>query len=392
MAPAVLLLLCTLDAGLTASFPPTPLPKALEILSVASGQRLEATTALKDEVLVARLNNAPRERVLALICQTLNAKWDKGADGTLRLTPDPILLARHVQEKQNAAVTVVQGSLDYLARRLVQQPADLESRTAEAALRQAKRDKDAPMFGPEESPAWRAAARVDDAAAWTARSSDFWPFVSWMGDYLRVLFSGKGPFSAARTLGDSEALRLWSSLGESSRQALRRGETMNLARLTPAAKVAVEKWVYWFEGLGNLEPTEALPRGIHDGSLSLDITEKPVLIGWSNEEGEPIDPMPLDAATFGRALASGSTWWELPGDHFRRFSNFRVGVHRTYSLNFLLEPGALSMKVELSETYFDPSTGSVQKLSPGLAAEIEKARLAALANPPIQKPGKVIPP
>jgi hypothetical protein len=657
MAPALLLLMSVLDTGVSVSFPPTPLPKALSILSVSIGQRLEAAAPLKDEVLVARLKDAPKEKVLKLIGETFTAKWETGSDGVMRLVPDVKALRQKEIEKRAADLALLKGSMDYVRRRLAEQPKELDAATVEKYKQKLASDENrrkaaaeaqdwsrafTSSGAAEESPAWRAAARiipliglermlampndarevwaerptamqhpfppaagtvlsqyrrelqllnpsldvarvrlvfkkwemsaalnvhlqgmgplgkvvdtafvrmnndsdqlkipydvrskvdpkagekpltfaeevrenrvvmdtdtkgmdsvrrtlmkkwrprlldpvtyeptknfqgatmlaiaealdknligtvfdltnsreastnitptqalaklrtllresedgwliakpdedlartsrhearqflqtcarlggvpVDEAARWTATSKDRWPFIRWTGDYLAVLLRSRGAFGVTSTLIDSEDLRLWWSLGETARQTLRRGDTLALSRLTPDAKSLLSKSVYWFEALGEGEPTELLPTGINDGTVSLKITEKPVFYGWAEEDGEPEEGMPWDAAVFGKFLGVGNTWWELPAEHYRRFNRFRMGTFRTYNLKFVLQPGSLPMDVELTETFFDPTGQPVTKLGPALAAEVEKARVAALAKPATENPARVIPP
>lgn len=235
---------------------------------------------------------------------------------------------------------------------------------------------------------------VDDAAAWVGQSPDRWPFVNWVGDYLNVLFSGSGPYSSLSTTIDDTALRLWDGLGLTARLSLRRGDTLALSGLPPVAKEVINHLVYWYDGLDDAtgEPTERLPKGIDDGTVSLTIAEKVVFTGWASKEGPPTTVRPMDAESFGKFLARGNTYWEVPAETYRTYNRFRLGANRTYTLHFLLQPGAVPMTVKLSETLFDPAGSVVDRLPAALQDEVEKARQQALAKPAPAPTKDVIPP
>jgi hypothetical protein len=223
----------------------------------------------------------------------------------------------------------------------------------------------------------RGGVSVDDAAKWVSDyPKDKWPFVGWIGDHLKVLLSGTGPYSALSTLLDSDSLRVWSSLGETSRAALRRGETLSVRSLTPAAQTSISRIAFWFEGVEG-EPTEVLPRGVVDGTVSLSIQEKVIFSGWSSQEGEPEVLSPIDASSFGTYLVKGNTWWQVSADHYRQMDRFRMGLHRVYALKFRFLPGDVPMEVSLSESFFDPASKPVTSLPAPVLAEIEKARAKA---------------
>ncbi|HVT11156.1 MAG TPA: hypothetical protein VHE55_02730 [Fimbriimonadaceae bacterium] len=644
MLPLVPLMLLQARPTLTLVFPPTPVPRALEILGAASGKKLAASTPFLDDVVLARLHDAPVDQTLAYLAESLLAKWETESDGTMRLVRDLHAVRAADAEREAADKTLLDNSLQYLAKRLAEQPAELDERAIQAykakaeaedaARKAAEAAKDyARMFmassAEEETPGWRAVARlmpllgekallampyddrevwaekptpmqhafppaceaalsqyrrelallkpgvevarvriavkkweessalnvdfealapngttvdrsgarmnddsaklktpftgpfgspkpgekpisipeealearialsratnpkresllakwqprfldpvkyeptrwhtgtdfvaaaeedgknligtvgdvfggfywkpekltpsqvfgkaivdvlpkpggwlvvrdhmrrarasrsqarnllstswrqggisVDEAAAWVGQFTDRWPFVNWLGDYLGVLFSGGGPYSATATIIDDTSLRLWDELGSDVRHELRDGRTLSLGRLSPAAQAQLARIVYWFAGLDSSdEPTELLPNGIEGGSVSLTIAEKTVFIGWPSKEGRPAQVRPIDAASFGTFLAKGNTYWEEPADYYRSFDRFRLGTNRGYTLRFVLQPGSLPMTIHLTETLFDPSSKTVDQLPAAIRAEVEQARAKALAKP-----------
>ncbi|AIE87237.1 hypothetical protein [Fimbriimonas ginsengisoli] len=233
---------------------------------------------------------------------------------------------------------------------------------------------------------------VDAAADWAGACEDRWPFVNWLGDYLSILFPGSGPYSALATVSDDLGLRLWDSLGAGVRSQLRAGGSVRLSDLPSKAKERIFDDVYWFEGLDEpgIEPTERLPNGIADGSLTMTTSEMPVFVGWSSKAGPPASQRPIDAKSFGTFLANGNSYWEVPAEIYRAYDRFLLGVHRSYELHFQIQPGAVPMTVTLTETLFNPSAKATDQLPANLLAEAESSRKAAVAAKP--EKGEVIPP
>jgi hypothetical protein len=235
---------------------------------------------------------------------------------------------------------------------------------------------------------------VDTAADWAGHSTSRWPFTNWIGDYLHVLFTGAGPYSSLSTTIDTESLRLWASLGAGIIDDLKKGGTVKLSTLTEDSKTRIAQIVYWFEGLDDNagDPTEKLPTGISEGFVNMTIKETPVFYGWSSGNKPPAVPMPMDAKQFGKFLAGGNSYWEIPAGVYRQYDRFRLGVNRKFSLHFALNPGAVPMTIELGETLFDPSGEAMTQLPAELRSATEQARLAAIAAPPKPPERTVIPP
>ncbi|MDR3691900.1 MAG: hypothetical protein P4L46_21145 [Fimbriimonas sp.] len=235
---------------------------------------------------------------------------------------------------------------------------------------------------------------VDGAAAWAAKIPERFPFTDWVGQYLHVLFPGRGPYSAIATTLDEFGLRLWDSLGERARAALKHGATINLADLPPEARTHINELVFWFNGLDDfsIDPTDRFPQGIAGGAVTMTISEKPVIEGWSSAKGPEPTRMPLDAAMVGRSLAHGSKYWSIPAEYFRAWDRYRIGVHRAYDLHFTLQPGNVPMTESLSETLFDPSAQTLDQLPEAIRNEVESARRAELAKPPKPNDKDVPPP
>ncbi len=137
-----------------------------------------------------------------------------------------------------------------------------------------------------------------------------------------TLLSGTGPYSALATTIDGESLRLWASIGESSFNELRRGETLQLSSLPSDCNDKINRLVYWLEGLDDntLDPTECLPKGITGGTLSLTSEDKPVFYGWAAKDGPPATPGPMDTTQFGKNLA---VWQYLLGGSLLRLQSLR---------------------------------------------------------------------
>ena len=234
---------------------------------------------------------------------------------------------------------------------------------------------------------------LDDAAQWTAINPSRYPFLNWVGDYLRAMLTGGGPYSPLALLLNEQPLRLWSSLGPGTRSVLRQFGTVPLSNLNPEARQQVSENVYWFGGLDgeDIDPTDKLPNGVHEGTLTLTTHEIPVILGWSSREGQNHIKMPIDASHFGHALSKGSTYWEFPPEYYRSWDRFLVGVNRAYELHFLFQRGSIPMTIKLSETFFDPKKQPISRLPDEIQAQVDSARAEADSEKkPIQ--GKVVVP
>jgi len=230
---------------------------------------------------------------------------------------------------------------------------------------------------------------VDSAAEFTAKTTRRWPFTNWLGDYLAVLLSGGGRYSAiATTLNDIDN-RTWASLGRTTIDSLRRGDTIMLSKLTQEAKAQIAQDVYWHQGLddGSVDPTDLLPNGISDGTLSMTIEEMPVFVGWHSTDGPPAVPSPIDAKTFGKYLAKGNTYEEIPAGTYRLYDRFRIGLNRAYVLHFSINPGAVPMTIKLGETFFAPDSQTLEDLPADIKTLVERSRQAELAKPANPPPG-----
>ena len=173
LIPAMLLL--QQSPTVTATFTPTPVPKALEILSQAAGKRLDSVPALDDEVIVARLKNAPLATVLSHLADALCAKWVERPGGILRLVPNSAAERKLEQAKEAKREEDFYKGIQYIKRRLAEEPAELNLDDVKATAAkldiEAKRQKAAMaakdmehMFvagnADEESPSWRAAGQI----------------------------------------------------------------------------------------------------------------------------------------------------------------------------------------------------------------------------------------
>lgn len=235
----------------------------------------------------------------------------------------------------------------------------------------------------------RGGVTVDAASVWAGQSTDRWPFINWLGDYLQVLHTGGGPYSSLSTTMDDLGLRLWDSLGGNVRARLKGGETIQLSGLTAPALAKIDRLVYWFEALDEAkgDPTDVMPNGVAGGKVSLTIEEKPIFIGWTG--AEPASPRPIDAASFGKYQVSGNTWWEEPASVYLGWNRFRMGISRTYNLKFVLEPGNALMTSALVENLFDPQGKVLTKLPDKVEAEVEKARQAEKSKPKVVPPPEI---
>jgi hypothetical protein len=160
---------------ITVTFPPTPLPQALAILSKETGRHLEAAPALSEEVALARLKDAPVDKALAHLAESLCAKWIQRPDGITRLVPDPVASRKLDEADAARRDKLFQAADTYLSKRLAEEPEELDlnaikatkvKKEAEIARREAaERARDYDNMWPgskadEETPMWRATARI----------------------------------------------------------------------------------------------------------------------------------------------------------------------------------------------------------------------------------------
>jgi hypothetical protein len=221
---------------------------------------------------------------------------------------------------------------------------------------------------------------VDAAAAWVAPSTDSNPVYDWMWDYLQVLFSGPGSFNSG---WDGRSLKLWASLGPENINLLRRGGTIQLSMLPPETQSKIAQGVYWYRWLDDpADPTDKLPNGINDGTLTVTVTESTVMHGGSPTDDLNAANTSLTPESIGQSLALGNTY-------YRTLERWQIGVHRVFDLHFIINPGKVPMTVSLDESIFDPNAEILTKLPDNVLAEIEKAKQYALAHP--QPPGEYPP-
>ncbi len=168
------LLACTPDS-ITITFSATPVPLALEKLSQATGHKLQASANFRDNVILARLKNAPIQPTLNHLAESLTAKWENKPDGTLLLITDTTAIALNKAQQEQESREKLAGSFQYLDKRLAQMPMELDAKFArkhklrveqdEKRRQIAKENNDfANMFVftgvQEETPGWRAAAKL----------------------------------------------------------------------------------------------------------------------------------------------------------------------------------------------------------------------------------------
>jgi hypothetical protein len=161
--------------SVTVRFAALPMPEALARLSTATGRKLEAAPVLREEVLLARMKAVPVDEALRRVAESIEAEWVPKPDGTLILKPDPVQRRKSQAKREAANLENVRGSLAYLARRLGKQPATLsladvqaieqKRQREDAARKRAEEAQDwrrafTPSEAAEETPAWRALARI----------------------------------------------------------------------------------------------------------------------------------------------------------------------------------------------------------------------------------------
>jgi hypothetical protein len=182
--------------------------------------------------------------------------------------------------------------------------------------------------------------------------------------------------SSGRLLFDEHPLQLWESLGAVQLSSLEHGAKLRLGQLPQEAQTQIFRMVYWYSALddSSKDPTYQMPDGITDGIVGMTVWERPAIHAWSSKA--PVSPVMEDLApeTIGWNLAKNPDWYASN-------NKFRIGVTRTYSLNFVLNPGQVPMTVELSETLFDVEAPTLDQLPEDIKDAIEKAKQVALTQP-----------
>ena len=230
---------------------------------------------------------------------------------------------------------------------------------------------------------------VADAAEFVSHSTDENPVYSWVWDYSQVLFSGPGSFQSG---WDGRSLKLWASIGQGNINTLLSGGTLQIAALPQDAQTKIEQGVYWHQWLDDpVGPTDKFPNGITDGTLTMTVKESTVLHGAPSGG----DPSAMTDSITPENIGVSQAKKELT---YRNFERWQIGVHRTYDLHFILNPGKVPMTISLEETLFDPNRKVVSELPDSVMAEVEKARKYAVAHPqpageyPSRQATKGIPP
>jgi hypothetical protein len=120
----VLSLAIAMSSLVTVTFAPCPLPKALEKLSEATGERLLCARSLYDEVLIARLEGADKERVLREVAFSLDAKWEVTPEARV-LKPDLLLRQKSEADRRRETNRKLAAALADAKKTLAQLPPKL---------------------------------------------------------------------------------------------------------------------------------------------------------------------------------------------------------------------------------------------------------------------------
>jgi hypothetical protein len=225
----------------------------------------------------------------------------------------------------------------------------------------------------------RGGLSVDDAAAFAAEVNEIWPFTNWVGEAMAVL-GPVGGIGHLSTTGDDTLLRFWHHLGPAGRKELLAGRAVGLDRLPPTAQAELERMVFHESRLGERkEPTEQLPDGIVGGTLTLQRSESPVFIAWTDAEGLPVASRAYTPGEFGTKLAKGDPYRELPVSFFQQLNRFRLGTTRRYDFRFDFGNG-VAFDTYVTEGFFPPGGKAPFKLPDPILREVEAAREKALAT------------
>ncbi|RYG47605.1 hypothetical protein EON79_06890 [bacterium] len=164
-------------ADVTLELLPMTLEAACERFAAVTGERWQPAGALRNEIVAVRLDHASLGETKARLAKILQAKWQGD-----KLVPDVIGQRERAAEMTRMSLELHQTSLAYLKKRLAQQPVELTAKDVAATARKKESEealrKDAEArqdwskvfrssLAYEESPAWRAAARVALALPFT---------------------------------------------------------------------------------------------------------------------------------------------------------------------------------------------------------------------------------
>lgn len=235
---------------------------------------------------------------------------------------------------------------------------------------------------------------LDNAAEWQRQSGLENPFLNWMEDDIRALYSGLGRYNGMATMSEGYQLQLWASLGSGIIDSLKHGEKVPFSKLPSAAIDQISRFVYWYEFADgeNSESTDWQPNGITDGEVTMSVVEKQVLYGWPSKDGPPATPWFMDAKVYGTSLATGPNGPLTPPDDFMAYDRYRLGVNRAYTLDFVVHPSNRIVRAVLRETLFDPNLPVLTELPDSIKSETEQARLDAIAHPRPRVRQRQIPP
>ncbi len=163
------------QSPISVDFAPMPVRKAMSVLSRATGKSLKASDDFIDEVLFAHLKDAPADQVLQHIAEVLAARWETRSDGALWLLPDAKVRQQIAARDAKKEEDKLARSIEYVRKHLEAQSEELDQGSilkylAKKAMEEKKRkaaeaakDYDHVFAEPdsaEESPAWRALARI----------------------------------------------------------------------------------------------------------------------------------------------------------------------------------------------------------------------------------------
>ena len=137
--------------AVTVTFPPTPMPAALEVLSKHTGHRLTASKVFLQDVVLARLQSAPVDTVLGDLADAFCAKWRTQPDGSMQLIPDSATAKRVAAVQAAQDRKSLEKALHIVENLLTKKVSEL----AQAGMKAAHED-----LGADFGPGWRATARL----------------------------------------------------------------------------------------------------------------------------------------------------------------------------------------------------------------------------------------
>jgi len=159
-----------------------------------------------------------------------------------------------------------------------------------------------------------------------------------------------------------------------------------LASLTSDTQAKIAQGVYWLRWLDDdsADPTDKLPNGIADGTLTMTVTESTVMHGFTERDNPIAKLNSITPEALGRSQATGSD-----SVYYKSLKRGQLGVHREYDLHFSINPGKVPMTVSLEESIYDPNSPILDRLPDSVLAEIAQAKAYAIAHP--QPPGEYPP-